>query len=389
MANVITYGTFDLFHIGHLRLLERAKALAGEDGKLVVAVSTDDFNWNSKRKKSVVRDRDRMAIVAALKCVDAVIPETCWEQKRDDVAKNDIDIFVMGDDWRGKFDFLSDVCKVVYLPRTDGVSSTDLKLSATPDDLSYGTYRAPASIRLKNATARFLKKHGLGNALIYPALSKLWHSYADVRRRRRLQKEGPSAIKRLHSLMLRNGVQYYCDYGTLLGFVRDGGFIPHDDDIDISIQPDSIRQSALLKIFLDSGYGFVHAFDYNGRLMEFTVADASGITIDVFFPTQDESPDRQGGVQGYQPVWDPARKYPDDKANHVVQYDFAKAVGVRTVSVAGVAAMIPGNAEEVLESEYGPWRIPDAKFNTVTDRVHRELDGFAFRITREEALSHD
>lgn len=127
MANVITYGTFDLFHIGHLRLLERARALAGADGKLIVAVSTDQFNWNAKKKKCIIPDDQRMAIVAALRCVDKVIPETCWEQKRKDVVENKIDIFVMGDDWSGKFDFLSDLCRVMYLPRTDGISTTDLK----------------------------------------------------------------------------------------------------------------------------------------------------------------------------------------------------------------------------------------------------------------------
>ena len=124
---VITYGTFDLFHIGHLRLLERAKDLAGEGGKLIVAVSSDKFNWEQKQKKSVVKDRDRMAIVRALRCVDEVIPEESWEQKERDVREHGVDVFVMGDDWKGKFDFLKPLCKVVYLPRTQGVSSTELK----------------------------------------------------------------------------------------------------------------------------------------------------------------------------------------------------------------------------------------------------------------------
>lgn len=85
MATVITYGTYDLFHIGHLRLLERAKALAGEDGKLIVAVSTNRFNWEEKHKKSTIRDVDRMSIVRALRCVDMVISEDNWEQKITDI----------------------------------------------------------------------------------------------------------------------------------------------------------------------------------------------------------------------------------------------------------------------------------------------------------------
>ena len=127
MANVITYGTYDLFHIGHLRLLERAKELAGPDGTLTVAVSTDRFNWQEKRKICAIPDWQRAEIVGALKCVDKVIFEDSWEQKRQDVIDNKIDIFVMGDDWKGKFDFLKDLCEVVYLPRTPDISSTELK----------------------------------------------------------------------------------------------------------------------------------------------------------------------------------------------------------------------------------------------------------------------
>lgn len=127
MATVITYGTYDLFHIGHLKLLQRAKELAGPDGKLIVAVSTDRFNWVEKHKKCAIPDHDRMAIVGALKCVDMVIPEDNWEQKKTDVAKYGVDVFVMGDDWKGKFDFLKEQCEVVYLPRTPDISSTKLK----------------------------------------------------------------------------------------------------------------------------------------------------------------------------------------------------------------------------------------------------------------------
>lgn len=124
MKTVITYGTFDLFHIGHLNLLRRAKELGDY---LIVAVSTDRFNWEEKHKKCEISDKDRMAIVEAIKYVDKVIPEDSWDQKIKDVQKYDVDVFVMGDDWKGKFDFLKDYCEVVYLPRTEGISSTQLK----------------------------------------------------------------------------------------------------------------------------------------------------------------------------------------------------------------------------------------------------------------------
>src|SRR5574343_983603 len=113
---VLTYGTFDLFHVGHLNILERARALGDE---LVVAVSTDEFNA-VKGKKSFFSYEDRARIVAGCRHVDRVIPEQDWAQKREDIRSNGVDVFVMGDDWRGKFDELRDLCEVVYLERTPG-----------------------------------------------------------------------------------------------------------------------------------------------------------------------------------------------------------------------------------------------------------------------------
>lgn len=124
MKRVITYGTYDLLHYGHINLLERAKALGDY---LVVAISTDEFNWNMKQKKCYFSYEDRKRMVEALRCVDLVIPETCWEQKVTDVEKYEIDTFVMGDDWVGKFDFLKDQCEVIYLPRTPEISTTQIK----------------------------------------------------------------------------------------------------------------------------------------------------------------------------------------------------------------------------------------------------------------------
>lgn len=121
---VITYGTFDLFHIGHLEVLRRAKELGDY---LVVMISTDEFNWNEKQKKCVYPYEQRAQIVKAIRYVDEVLPEDCWAQKIDDVKEYNIDVFVMGDDWKGKFDFLNNQCDVVYLPRTRGISSSGIK----------------------------------------------------------------------------------------------------------------------------------------------------------------------------------------------------------------------------------------------------------------------
>jgi len=123
MKTVITYGTFDMFHVGHVKLLRRARGLGD---RLVVAISTDEFNAQ-KGKKAFFSFEDRAAIVAACRYVDEVIPENTWDQKRDDILGNDVDIFVMGDDWEGKFDDLSDICEVIYLSRTPDVSTTYIK----------------------------------------------------------------------------------------------------------------------------------------------------------------------------------------------------------------------------------------------------------------------
>lgn len=119
----ITYGTFDLFHIGHLKLLERIKGMCSN---LIVAVSTDEFN-ELKGKKCVIPYEQRAAIVSGIKYVDKVIPETNWEQKVEDIKKYNIDCIVMGNDWEGKFDFLKEYCEIIYISRTEGISSSQLK----------------------------------------------------------------------------------------------------------------------------------------------------------------------------------------------------------------------------------------------------------------------
>lgn len=124
MKRVITYGTFDLLHYGHINLLRRARELGDY---LVVALSTDEFNWNQKQKKCYFPYEERKRILEAIRYVDLVIPEESWEQKTSDVDKYQIDIFVMGDDWKGKFDFLQEQCQVVYLPRTPEISTTRIK----------------------------------------------------------------------------------------------------------------------------------------------------------------------------------------------------------------------------------------------------------------------
>jgi len=136
---IITYGTFDMFHIGHLKLLQRLKKMGD---KLLVGVSTDEFN-TLKNKKTLIPYKHRAEIISNIKCVDLVIPETNWEQKIEDIKKYNVDIFAMGNDWEGKFDYLKEYCEVIYLPRTKDISTTLLKkslknfLSVPKEDILY------------------------------------------------------------------------------------------------------------------------------------------------------------------------------------------------------------------------------------------------------------
>lgn len=121
MKRILTYGTFDLLHYGHINLLKRARALGDY---LVVAISTDEFNKNMKNKVCIQNYEERKTILENLRFVDLVIPENNWEQKINDVKLYQIDTFCMGSDWEGKFDFLKEYCEVIYLPRTEGISTT-------------------------------------------------------------------------------------------------------------------------------------------------------------------------------------------------------------------------------------------------------------------------
>lgn len=123
MTRVLTYGTFDLLHEGHINLLRRARELGDW---LVVGLSNDQFN-SIKNKETYFPFQARRKILESIRYVDQIVEERNWEQKISDVQKLGIDVFVMGDDWRGEFDFLKEYCEVIYLPRTEGISTTKIK----------------------------------------------------------------------------------------------------------------------------------------------------------------------------------------------------------------------------------------------------------------------
>lgn len=125
MKTILTYGTFDILHVGHINLLRRSRALGD---RLIVGLSSDEFN-RGKHKSSLLNYENRKAVLESIRYVDLVFPEHSWEQKIEDVRKYSADVFVMGHDWEGKFDFLSEYCEVVYLPRTADISTTEIKIS--------------------------------------------------------------------------------------------------------------------------------------------------------------------------------------------------------------------------------------------------------------------
>jgi len=120
---VITFGTFDIFHVGHLRLLEKARAMGTH---LIVGVSTDKLNFDKKGRNPVYSEDERKEIILSLKCVDRIFDEESLEKKGEYLKQYSADILVMGDDWEGKFDVYSDICEVVYFQRTPAISTTEV-----------------------------------------------------------------------------------------------------------------------------------------------------------------------------------------------------------------------------------------------------------------------
>lgn len=219
---------------------------------------------------------------------------------------------------------------------------------------------------------------------VYPRMQKAWRSVVIPLRRKRLHKYGYEALSRLHQLLTKNGIAYHCEAGTLLGIVRDGGFIKHDDDIDICVPPGKLSMCGVLRIFIDAGYAFVQCLEYEGHISEFTVRDRTGIPIDIFscrLPANEPN-------KMYQmfPRWSPTRKYPNARANHLLEFEYVRPTGTKVVTVHGVEAMIPENYVEVLDSEFGPWRIPDPSFKSEMLQ-HREMPGFCYRIDLSGALN--
>lgn len=244
-------------------------------------------------------------------------------------------------------------------------------------------YHEPIMDKIRRLTKRILKSSNLGKG-IYPVIQRIWRGFAIPARIKRLHRYGYEVLADVHRLLVAHNIPYYCDCGTLLGFIRDNGFIKHDDDIDICIMPGFTHLSEVLKIFLDAGYGYVHGFKYEKRFIEFTVKHPRHITIDVFQHVKNASDGHF--LDEIFIRWFADRQYPDEKANTGLKFILLGPESLKTTKIHGVDVVIPSNAEEVLDSEYGPWRTPDSGFNS-EQLPHEELPGFVYRMPKEEALA--
>lgn len=234
---------------------------------------------------------------------------------------------------------------------------------------------------IKEFVKKILKNVKWGK-FVYEPLHKIWRFFAIPARRCRLHRHGYRLLSEIDALMLRNGYPYYCEAGTLLGLIRDKGFIPHDDDIDLGLIPDSVNPIQVLKTLLDAGFRFVAAHKYDGRFIEFTV-EKYGIPVDFFLHHKSE---KEGFYDEIFLRYYPDVNYPSDKNNSALLFRYVATQGLKRYSVHGIEVNIPTNEREVLASLFGPWETPDPNFKSESTG-YTLLSGFAYRLTKEEALA--
>ena len=240
--------------------------------------------------------------------------------------------------------------------------------------------------KLKALIKKILKPFALGR-LIYPYVQKTYRSVAIPMRRRLLRRKGWEVLARIDTVLTSLNAPYFLDYGTLLGLIRDGGFIPHDDDIDLTIPPGAARPQEVLKASLAAGFSYVHGFDVAGYFCEFTVRDRTNLTIDLFFPLRDTEDATK--MIGYDIFWEPTRTYPNERANTVVATAYAIPTTIKRATFNGIEVSIPDPPEALLACEYGAgWKVPDPNFRPREERRCWELKELAFRMDLDEALAH-
>lgn len=404
VKRIITYGTFDLFHIGHIRLLERLAKLGDH---LTVCVSTDEFNA-IKGKTAVMSWEQRAGLVGACRYVDQVLPERDWGQKREDIVREKIDIFAMGDDWEGKFDDLKDLCEVVYLPRTKDISSTSLKTAIrgtkAPDAPEKGVgpemLAEILGVARQGEIDRKTWQGFLGRLTRHEDRSntdwlRAWillhclarrravktqayiSKYSRISRRRKEVAEytdfmsllfgelgllrpiggkfSPSfgaeniraildQCKAVSDRLAEYGLKIFANSGTLLGLVREGTLLAHDNDIDLGIllqaqdTAGAAREWIALTDRMIADGVAVQRSSWSQVTLKMHKIGGFGVDL---FPAWCDMDDR---------LW----IYPHTAATLTKE----QLLPLKTDPMTGLA--LPRDAEAVLASNYGSnWSIPD------------------------------
>lgn len=244
--------------------------------------------------------------------------------------------------------------------------------------------KQPFAFRVKERVKNILKSLQYSGWL-YAILRKCWRQYNTTRAIKEMDSHGYEIMAMLHELFTRNNIPYYCDAGTLLGFIRDGGFIKGDADFDLSIVPNTVNLREVLNCLLSNGFRFMCAHEYNGRMIELTVMHPMlNLNIDVFLSEYD-SDDKDFMTVRYL-RWYNDVKYPTAKNNTVLEFRFHAPRGIKTINVHGISVSVPVNAEEILDDEYGVWRIYDPTFKS-DNLPHKVGEYFSRRLTLDEALA--
>lgn len=230
-----------------------------------------------------------------------------------------------------------------------------------------------------------LKSNGIGRA-IYPSLNKLYRLYSVPARQRILKKVGADVLKEIVEINGRNNLGILPIYGTLLGFVRDGGFMKHDDDIDLAVMPGKSPKDILNVFVVRHGWEFLHGLSYHGKCTEFTLKHKTGLTVDFFF-MQDSGEDLLSSVY----FWKEGEPYTDIRQNNLkwVRHPYVNAL--RKFNLYGLDIDIPDNSEDWLYYEFGSgWKVPDPSYTDAAGQPGKVVvDDYGFTTTYDEIMQEN
>ena len=235
---------------------------------------------------------------------------------------------------------------------------------------------------MRELVKKGLKSCAVGR-LVYEPLHWCYRLYSVPHRRRVLRRRGKAVLTHMAEVIERHKIPAFAAYGTLLGFVRDGGFLPHDDDIDLGILPGDWTPRRLLKVLLEeeTGFSFLFAFSYNGRVTELKLQYRK-VPIDFFFYEDDGEKFFAGSYHYFPDV-----KYPSVNANSAQRVCEPRIEALDKIRVFDIDFPIPANVEHVLEKLYGNWRVPVTEWNDNKHPGIEDLPGFAYSVTLEEAMN--